>query len=345
MAARRALITGIYGQDAAYLAQFLLHRGYEVFGSHRRGSSRASWRLEELNVEKDVRLVELELLEMGNILRVLKDTQPDEIYNLAAQSFVGVSFKQPLYTSEVDGLAVTRLLEVVREVNPQIRFYQASTSEMFGRVVESPQTERTPFAPRSPYGISKLYAHWMVRNYREAHGMHTTSGILFNHESPLRSREFVTRKITSALAEIKNNKQDVLELGNLGARRDWGHARDYVAGMHAMVRLDTPNDYVLATGRAYSVEDFVNTAARVAGFHLAWEGEGQARHAVDRGTGRLIVRVNPNYFRPAEVEDLVGDASRAAADLGWRSRTSFEDLVQEMMERDLARVRDGCVLL
>ncbi len=345
MAARRALITGIYGQDAAYLAQFLLRQGYKVFGSYRRGSSRASWRLDELGIRRDLDFIELELLEMGNIFRVLRETEPDEIYNLAAQSYVGVSFKQPLYTSEVDGLAVTRLLEAVREVNPAIRFYQASTSEMFGRVSESPQTEQTPFAPRSPYGISKLYAHWMVRNYREAHGIYATSGILFNHESPLRSREFVTRKITSGLAEIKNNALDCLELGNLGARRDWGHAKDYVEGMHAMLLRDVADDYVLATGRAHSVEDFVNTAASVAGISLAWEGEGQARHAIDRSSGRVIVRINPKFFRPAEVEDLVGDASRAKADLGWTSTTSFEALVQEMTERDLARVRDGRILL
>ncbi len=345
MAARCALITGIFGQDAAYLAHHLLHEGYRVFGSHRRGSSRASWRLQELGIDNDIEYVELELLEMGNIFRVLRDVSPDEIYNLAAQSFVGVSFKQPLYTSDVDGMAVTRLLEVAREINPEIRFYQASTSEMFGRVTESPQTESTPFAPRSPYGIAKLYAHWMVRNYREAHGMHATSGILFNHESPLRGREFVTRKITAALAQMHYGGQTCLELGNLSAERDWGHARDYVAGMHAMVQRDVAEDYILATGVAHSVQDFVNHAAEVAGFSLAWEGEGIDRRAINRKTNQVAVRVNPKYFRPAEVDHLVGDARKAQTDLGWRAHTTFRDLVEEMTERDLARAAQGRALL
>ncbi len=345
MTARKALITGIFGQDAAYLAQFLLQSGYEVYGSHRRGASRGAWRLEELGIANDIRFVELELLELGNIFRVLRDVEPDEIYNLAAQSYVGVSFKQPLYTSEVDGMAVTRLLEAVQEINPQIRFYQASTSEMFGLAQETPQTESTPFAPRSPYGIAKLYAHWMVRNYREAHGIHATSGILFNHESPLRGREFVTRKITTALAQIRRGALDCLDLGNLDAKRDWGHARDYVVGMHKMVQQPLARDYVLATGRAHSVEDFVNTAAEVAGFALAWEGDGVARKAFDRHNGRVIIRVNPDLFRPAEIHHLVGDASHAHAALHWRAETSFQDLVIEMMERDLARVSEGRGLL
>ncbi len=345
MSQKSALITGIFGQDAAYLAQLLLAQGYRVYGTHRRGSSRSSWRLTELGIEEDIEYVELELLEHGNILRTINVVRPDEIYNLAAQSYVGVSFTQPLYTTEVDGLAVTRLLETVREINPKIRFYQASTSEMFGRVVESPQTEKTPFCPRSPYGIAKLYAHWMTRNYREAYGMHATSGILFNHESPLRGRDFVTRKITASLALIRHGQLECLELGNLAAKRDWGHARDFVEAMHKMVQQDTAQDYVIATGQSHSVETFVNVAAEVMGFDLAWEGEGQERHAIDRTLDRVVVRVNPAFFRPAEVEYLIGDASQARADLDWRPTISFEELVQEMAEADLNRAATGMGLL
>lgn len=341
MTKRRAMITGIFGQDAAYLAQYLLQQGYEVVGTHRRSSTRAAWRLSELGIDRDIEFVEMELLENGNILRAIRDSEPDEVYNLAAQSYVGVSFKQPLYTSQVDGMAVTRLLEAIRDLDPKIRFYQASTSEMYGNPASSPQTEETPFHPRSPYGIAKLYAHWMTRNYRESYGLHATSGVLFNHESPLRGRDFVTRKITATLAMIRHGMAERLELGNLAARRDWGHARDFVRAMHLMVRRETPSDYVIATGRNHSVETFVTLAAEVAGFSLAWEGEGLKRHAVDRKTGDTVVSVNPDYFRPADVEHLVGDATRARTELGWQPSTSFEDLVVEMMETDLRRAETG----
>ncbi len=344
MTDKRALITGIFGQDAAYLAQHLLEKGYEVHGTHRRGSTRGAWRLRELGIESAIRYTEMELLEYSNIYRVLKDIRPTEIYNLAAQSYVAASFAQPLYTSEVDALGVTRLLEAVREVDPSIRFYQASSSEMFGQVQASPQTEETPFAPRSPYGIAKLYAHWMTRNYREAYGIHATSGILFNHESPMRGRDFVTRKITATLALVRHGQEDRLELGNLNAKRDWGHAKDYVTGMHAMVRQDTAQDFVLATGAAHSVEDFVNLAARVAGFKLDWNGEGTQRRAIDRETGKPVITINPDYFRPAEVDHLVGDASLARRALGWSPKASFEDLVVDMAEADLRRVANGCGL-
>lgn len=338
MTKKTALITGIYGQDAAYLAQYLLQSDYNVVGSFRRGASQNDWRLASLGVRDDIQLVEIELLEFSNILRAIEQCQPDEIYNLAAQSFVGSSFEQPIYTSDVDGLGVTRLLESIRTINPDIRFYQASTSEMFGKVQSMPQTEETPFHPRSPYGVAKLYGHWIVKSYRESYDVHAVSGILFNHESPLRGLEFVTRKITNTLAKIKDGQADILELGNMNAQRDWGHARDYVRGMHAMTQIDTPDDYILATGQTHSVEDFVNIAAEIAGYKLDWVGEDIDRIAVDTQTGRTLVQVNEKFFRPAEVDLLLGDASKARKALGWVPETSFEDLVAEMMESDLAHV-------
>jgi GDPmannose 4,6-dehydratase len=267
----------------------------------------------------------------------LERTAPDEVYNLAAQSFVALSFEQPVHTSEVDALGVTRLLESIRAVCPQTRFYQASTSEMFGKVRETPQSERTPFYPRSPYGVSKLYAHWMTVNYREAYGLHATSGILFNHESPLRGQEFVTRKITSSLARIRYGRQEVLELGNLEASRDWGYAGDYVWGMYQMLQQPEPGDYVLATGRTHTVREFVDAAAGAAGFRLRWEGEGEQAQAIDLESEQVIVRVNPALYRPAEVDILVGDASKARETLQWAPRLTFDDLVAAMMEADLRR--------
>jgi GDPmannose 4,6-dehydratase len=338
---RRALVTGVTGQDGAYLSQFLLKKGYEVHGAIRRSSSRNLGRLEELGIVNDVRLVDFDLMEFGNVLRVLTKVGPDEVYNLAAQSFVGVSFEQPLYTSEVDALGTTRMLEAIRIVNPTARFYQASTSEMFGKVQATPQNERTPFYPRSPYGVAKLYAHWMVVNYRESHGLHATSGILFNHESPLRGREFVTRKITHSLASIKHGKLDVLRLGNMDARRDWGFAGEYVEGMWQMVRAESPSDYVLATGRTETVRRFVEIAADQLGFQIEWQGSGVEERAIDRRSGRVVVAVSPEFFRPAEVDVLIGDASRARAELGWEAKTNFDSLVRMMVDADERRVLDG----
>lgn len=336
--ARRALVTGISGQDGAYLSKLLLDKGYEVAGAQRRGASSSTWRLEELGVLERIELVPIEMLEYSNIQRLIEKVEPDEIYNLAAQSFVALAFEQPLYTADVDAMGVLRLLEAVRMVNPSIRIYQASTSEMFGLVQETPQNERTPFYPRSPYGVAKLYAHWMVVNYRESYGMHAASGILFNHESPLRGREFVTRKITTSLAKIHHGKQDVLELGNMDAMRDWGFAGDYVEGMWRMLQQDQADDYVLATGETCSVRSFVESAAALAGFDIEWRGEAEQTQGVDRKTGREIVRVNPEFYRPAEVDILTGDSSKAREKLGWEPKVRLEELVEMMMTADLERV-------
>ncbi len=335
---RRALITGISGQDGAYLSQLLLDRGYHVIGARRGSASGSLWRLEELGVAGEVEIVSLDLLEYSNIVSVIERTRPDEIYNLAAQSFVALSFEQPLNTSDVDGLGVTRLLEAVRTVDPKIRFYQASTSEMFGLVQETPQSERTPFYPRIPYGAAKLYAHWMVVIYRESYGLHASSGILFNHESPLRGEEFVTRKITTSLACIRHGRQDVLELGNLDAQRDWGFAGDYVEGMWLMLQQDQPDNYVLATGCTNTVRTFVERAGAVAGFDICWQGQDRNATGVDRKSGRTIIRVNPMYYRPAEVNILLGNATKARKTLGWQAKTTLDQLAVMMMEADLERV-------
>jgi GDPmannose 4,6-dehydratase len=334
---KRALITGVTGQDGAYLSKLLLEKGYEVYGAYRRSASPNLWRLEEFGIANEVNLVAFDLLEYSNIQRSLEKVQPDEVYNLAAQSFVALSFEQPIYTSDVDALGTTRMLEAIRTVNPKIRFYQASTSEMFGKVQEIPQTERTPFYPRSPYGVAKLYAHWATVNYRESYHLHATSGILFNHESPLRGHEFVTRKITTALARIHHGSQEVLELGNLDAKRDWGFAGDYVEGMWRMVQQDQPEDYVLATGETHSIHEFLDLAANASGFALEWSGEGENTKAMDARTGRLIVRINPEFYRPAEVDYLIGDPAKAKAKLGWAPKMSFPELVQTMMDADLRR--------
>lgn len=341
MARPKALITGITGQDAAYLARFLLERGYEVVGTYRRTASSNLWRLEELGVLEKVELIPMDLLELTNIVRVVTQVRPTEIYNLAAQSFVGVSFEQAVYTSQVNAIGVVYLLEAVRTVDPSIRFYQASTSEMYGKVRETPQNENTPFHPRSPYAVAKVYGHYMTVNYREAHGVHASSGILFNHESPLRGREFVTRKITASLAKIRHGQQDVLELGNLDAERDWGYAEDYVRGMWLMLQQPQGDDYVLATGESHTVREFTEKAARCAGFDLQWEGQGVTARGVDRKTGREIVRVSPRYFRPADVEHLRGDASKARRILGWRPVVSFDELVERMAAADLDRAARG----
>jgi GDPmannose 4,6-dehydratase len=316
---KRALVTGITGQDGAYLAQLLLEKGYRVFGAFRRAGTVATSRLDALGITDEVELVPFDLTDHGNMRRIIDATEPDEIYNLAAQSFVGVSFEQPVTTGEITGVGVVRLLEAIREVNPGIRFYQASTSEMFGNA-PAPQNEKTPFYPRSPYAASKLYAHWSTVNYREAYGIHASSGILFNHESPLRGAEFVTRKITLGAACIENGLQSELRLGNLDARRDWGYAKEYVEAMWLMLQQPTPGDYVVATGETHSVREFVEAAFDTVG--LAWE---------------QYVVTDPTFFRPAEVDLLCGDITKVREKLGWEPKTTFKDLVILMVEADLRR--------
>ena len=336
---KTCLITGITGQDGAYLAELLLAKGYKVYGAYRRTSSVNFWRMEELGVAKhpNLTLVEFDLTDLSSTVRLLQKIGASEVYNLAAQSFVAVSFDQPITTAEITGIGVVHLLEAIRIVDPKIRFYQASTSEMFGKVRAIPQSEDTAFYPRSPYGVAKLYAHWMTVNYRESYGIFGSSGILFNHESPLRGREFVTRKITDSLAKIRLGKLDVLELGNLDAKRDWGYAREYVEGMWRMLQADKPDTYVLATGRSETIRDFVAMAGQAAGFQLAFEGEGEREVAVDRKSGKTLVRVNPAFFRKAEVELLIGDAQKARRDLGWAPSTTLEQLCAMMVESDIRR--------
>jgi GDPmannose 4,6-dehydratase len=340
---KKALVTGITGQDGAYLTELLLARGYQVYGTYRRTSSVNFWRLDELGVRDDpnLHLIEYDLTDLSTTIRALQASEAHEVYNLAAQSFVGVSFEQPLTTSQITGLGATNLLEAIRVVDPSIRYYQASTSEMFGKVQQIPQTERTPFYPRSPYGVAKLYAHWMTVNYRESYDMFATSGILFNHESPLRGREFVTRKITDSVARISLGQLDALELGNVDAKRDWGFAREYVEGMWRMLQTDRPETYVLATGRTQSVREFVTMAFRVVDIELAWRGSEARETGVDAATGRTLVRINPKFYRPAEVDLLIGDAARAKAELGWEPRTTLEELCRMMVEADLRRNRAG----
>jgi GDPmannose 4,6-dehydratase len=338
--ARTALVTGVTGQDGAYLARFLLEKGYRVVGGQRRSSADGNRRLRELRVADAVEYVDFDLAEITNIMRALDRIKPDEIYNLAAQSFVALSFEQPLYTSDTDGIGPLRILEAVRHVVSSARFYQASTSEMFGLAQSVPQNESTPFYPRSPYGVAKLFAHWATVNYRESHGIAASSGILFNHESPLRGREFVTRKITESLARIRCGQMDVLELGNLDARRDWGFAGDYVVGMWQMLQHDDPQDFVLATGEAHTVREFVEAAAEHLEFDIEWSGRGDRECGIDRRSGRAIVRVNPAFYRPAEVELLIGDASKARRVLGWERKVGFRLLVAMMAEADARRVHD-----
>jgi GDPmannose 4,6-dehydratase len=338
-----ALITGVTGQDGAYLAELLLNKGYTVYGAFRRTSSVNFWRMEELGISAhpNLHLVEYDLTDLSANIRLLQNTGATEIYNLAAQSFVGVSFDQPITTAEITGLGAVNLLEAIRIVNPAIRFYQASTSEMFGKVQAVPQQEDTPFYPRSPYGVAKLYAHWMTINYRESYGIFATSGILFNHESPLRGQEFVTRKITDSVAKIKLGKLDVLELGNMDAKRDWGYAKDYVEGMWRMLQADEPDTFVLATNRTVSVRDFVSMAFKAADINIHWQGEGESEQATDCTTGKVVVRVNPKFYRPAEVELLIGNPAKAKAVLGWEPTTNLEQLCQMMVKADLRRNGQG----
>ena len=335
---KHALITGITGQDGAYLAQLLLEKGYQVYGLIARRGTDTQGRLRELGIADQVRLLDGDLIDLSSMIRAMEKSQATEVYNLGAQSFVGTSWDQPILTAEVTGTSVVKMLEAIRIVNPQARFYQASTSEMFGQIQEAVQSERTPFHPRSPYGVAKLYGHWITVNYRESFGMHASSGILFNHESPLRGTEFVTRKITLALARIRHGQQDVLELGNLDSKRDWGFAGDYVRAMWLMLQQPTPEDYVIATGQTWTVRAFVEKAAAYAGFDLAWEGENEQTQGIDRKSDKVIVRVNPAFYRPAEVDILIGDPGKANQQLGWKPEVPFDALVRMMAEADLRRV-------
>lgn len=338
---KTAFITGIAGQDGAYLAQLLLEKGYDVHGGLRRSSSNPIGRLEELGISDAVRLHDFDLAELTNIQRILDKVAPDEVYNLAAQSFVAASFEQPIYTANVDAIGVMRMLEALRASGSKARFYQASTSEMFGKVQAVPQVEDTPFHPRSPYGVAKLFGHWATINYREAYGMFACSGILFNHESPLRGSEFVTRKITRTLAKIKHGHAEMLELGNLDAQRDWGFAGDYVEGMWRMLQADSADDYVLATGETRTVRSFVSGAAESIGMPVAWSGEGVNEVARDARSGTVIVRVSPEFFRPAEVDLLIGSAAKAEEKLGWKRSVSYDELVTMMAQSDERRVVDN----
>ena len=328
--AKVALITGITGQDGSYLAELLLEKGYEVHGIVRRSSLINTHRID--HIYKQIHLHYGDLTDATNLIGVIKKVEPHEIYNLGAQSHVKVSFETPEYTGQVDGLGTLRVLEAVRLLGMQddVRIYQASTSELYGLVQAVPQTETTPFYPRSPYGVAKLYGYWIVKNYRESYNMHCSSGILFNHESPRRGETFVTRKITRGLSQISVGLQDVLYLGNLDAKRDWGHAKDFVEAMWLMLQQDEPDDYVIATGEQYSVRDFVNRAAPYFGLHLEWEGEGLEEVAVDKVSKRTVVAVDKRYFRPAEVESLLGDPTKAKEKLGWEPTTTFDQLVEDM---------------
>lgn len=340
---KTAIITGITGQDGAYLAQLLLEKGYCVYGTYRRTASTNFWRIEELGLgdNPNLHLVEYDLTDLGSSIRLLERAHPDEVYNLAAQSFVAVSFDQPITTAQITGLGAVNLLEAIRIVNPRISFYQASTSEMFGLVQEVPQSEKTPLYPRSPYGCAKVYAHWMTINYRESFDIFGSSGILFNHESPLRGLEFVTRKITDGLARVKLGKLSHIELGNLEAKRDWGYAKDYVEGMWRMLQAEKPDTYVLATGRTERVRDFVEMTCKALDINLEWKGSGVDEVGVDTATGNTIIKINPQFYRPAEVDLLIGDPAKAKAELGWEAMTTLEQLCAMMVEADLRRVESA----
>lgn len=340
---KKAIVTGVTGQDGAYLSKFLLEKGYEVYGTFRRTSSNNFWRIRELGIEDhpNMKLVEYDLTDSAGTTRMIAEIRPDEVYNLAAQSFVGVSFKEPITTANINGLGALNLLEAIRLIDPEIRFYQASTSELFGKAQESPQSENTPFYPRSPYGVSKLFSHWSTINYRESYEIFGCCGILFNHESPLRGKDFVTRKISDSVAKISLGMQNVLELGNLDARRDWGFAGDYVEGMYLMMQQSKPDVFVLATNETNTVRYFVDKAFEAVGISLEWDGTGVNEKGYHKESGKELVRVNPDFFRPCEVEHLYGDPSKARETLGWKHRTHLNELCEMMVHADIERNRKG----
>jgi GDPmannose 4,6-dehydratase len=330
---KRALITGVTGQDGSYLAELLLQKGYEIYGIMRRKSVVDYGNV--LHIKDKIHFIYADMTDMVSLANAVRIAQPDELYNLAAQSFVAASWDQPIATADIDGIGVLNLLETILTAKPDTRFYQASTSEMFGLAQEIPQTEKTPFYPRSPYGVAKLYGHWITKNYRESYHLFACSGILFNHESERRGKEFVTRKITDGIAKIKYGTQDFIELGNMSAKRDWGHAQDYVLAMWLMLQQDEPNDYVIATNETRTVRAFTEAAFRAAGIDIVWHGEGVDEIGIDKATGKTIVKVNPQFFRPAEVELLVGDPTLAEQKLGWKREISFDELVTRMVQNDL----------
>jgi GDPmannose 4,6-dehydratase len=334
------MISGITGQDGGYLAKFLLQKDYRVIGLYRRGATDTFSKLKEHGIFEQIELVDFDLLEFSNICRLLRKYQPDEFYNLAAQSFVATSWEEPIYTAQADGMGVLYILEAIREFSPRTRFYQASTSEMFGKVQEIPQTEKTPFYPRSPYGVAKLMAHWMCVNYSESFNVFACSGILFNHESPMRGEEFVTRKITCHFANIIAGKTAApLELGNLDAKRDWGFAGDYIEMMWKMLQHNKPDVYVVSSGETHAIREFVEEAGKVCGFAIRWEGSGENEIGVDRNSGKVLVKVNPKYYRPAEVDFLLGNSERAQNILGWHTKVGFKELCQMMMRADIERIK------
>lgn len=330
---KHALITGVTGQDGSYLAELLLEKGYEVYGIMRRKSVVDYGNVE--HIKDKIHFIYADMTDIVSLINAMRVSQADEVYNLAAQSFVGTSWEQPVATADIDAIGVTNMLEAIRTVKPEAHFYQASTSEMFGKVQEMPQTEKTPFYPRSPYGVAKVYGHWITKNYRESYGMFACSGILFNHESERRGLEFVTRKITNAVARIKLGLQDHVELGSLDAKRDWGHSQDYVRAMWLMLQQDAPDDYVIATNETRTVREFVETAFRHVGMEIEWHGEGVQETGVDKVSGKTVVFVNPKFFRPAEVEVLLGNPAKAEAALDWKREVSFQELVKRMVENDL----------
>ena len=338
---KKALITGITGQDGAYLTQLLLKNNYEVYGAFRRTSDLHLNRLKYLGIDDRVQYMPLELLEFNNIYKAIEKIQPDEFYNLGAQSFVALSFEEPIFTVDVTGLGPLRILESIRAINPKIKFYQASSSEMFGKVQTIPQDENTRFYPRSPYSVAKLCAHWITVNYRESYNLFACSGILFNHESPLRGFEFVTRKITYGLARIQYGLQEKLVVGNLNAKRDWGYAPEYVEAMWRMLQQDQPDDYVVATGETHSIREFIENAFQVVGVEILWLGVAENEKGIDRKTGKTLVEVSPEFFRPAEVDLLVGNPQKAFNKLGWKPRTKFPDLVRIMVDADMKRVANN----
>ena len=332
-----ALITGVTGQDGAYMSKLLLDYGYKVYGAYRRTSSINLWRLEELGISDTIELVPFELLEKSNIERVIKKIKPNEIYNFAAQSHVGLSFENPIYTSNIDAIGALKILESIRMIDKKIKFYQASSSEMFGEIGEQKLDENSAFHPRSPYAVSKVFGHFITVNYREAYGIFACSGMLFNHESPLRGTEFVTRKITSTLSEIKAGRKKCLELGNYYAKRDWGYAADFVEGIWKMMQADKPNDYVLATGEQHSVKEFATCAAKFLGFNIIWKGKKNNEYAVDKNSNKIIIKKNKEYFRPSDVSSLKGNPNKAKRELGWKPKTKFKDLVKIMVDADQKR--------
>ncbi len=326
-----ALITGVTGQDGAYLSKLLIKKGYNVYGTARRGASEKFSRLEFLNIKNKINIIDFDLLELSNIQKIIKEIEPDEIYNLAAQSFVPTSFELPILTSDINSLGVVRLLDSIVNINKDIKFYQASTSEMFGKVTESPQSETTRLYPRSPYGVSKVFSHYMTINYRESHDLFACSGILFNHESPLRGHEFVTKKITRGLTKIKNGSQDCILLGNLDAKRDWGHAADYVEAMNMIMNNNKPDDFVVSSGATSTVKDFVDKCLKTLNFDYAWEGEGLEKIVINKKSNKPIVKIDKKFFRPAEVDILMGDPSKIKKELNWRPKHTLDSLIEEMI--------------